>query len=129
MKIALPSDDGRSICGHFGRTLGFLIFDITGGTITGQAHIPNTITGHAQGQHHEHEHGSGQHHSHNGILDALTDVSVIIAGGMGRRLYDDLAGAGKQVFVTSLTDAREAVDAYMAGKLDSNPGGCCHHHH
>lgn len=130
MKIALPSDDGRTICGHFGRTLGFIIFEIAGTTITGQVYIPNTITGHAQGHHHDHEHGGGhQHHSHGGILEALGEVSVVIAGGMGRRLYDDLAGAGKQVFVTSLSDARAAVDAYIAGKLDSNPGGCCHHNH
>lgn len=130
MKIALPSDDGKTICGHFGRTLGFLIFDITGNNITGQTYVPNTITGHAQGHHAEGEHEHGHHqHSHGGILGALTEVSVIVAGGMGRRLYDDLSQAGKQVFVTSLPDAREAVEAFLAGKLDSNPGGCCNHHH
>ena len=33
MKIAIPSDDKVSICVHFGRTKGFLIFDIENNTI------------------------------------------------------------------------------------------------
>ena len=130
MKIALPSDDGTTICAHFGRTLGFIIFDVTGNTVTGQTYVPNTITRHAQGLHSENDHEHAHHeHSHGGILDALTEVTVVVAGGMGRRLFDDFSQAGKQVFVTSLSDAREAVEAYLAGKLDSNPGGCCNHHH
>lgn len=128
MKIALPSDDGRTICGHFGRAAGFLVFDLTGNIIARQTYVENNFTGHAPGHHHEHGHDH-QHHSHGGILDALHDVSVVIAAGMGRRLYDDLTLAGKQVFVTRLSDAREAVEAFVDGTLDSDPGGCCHHHH
>lgn len=126
MKIAVPSHDRQTVFGHFGRTPGFLIFETNDKTIVNETYIDNTFTGHAQGHHDEHEH-EHQHHSHGGILEALADVSVVIAGGMGRRLYDDLTGAGKQVFVTRLTNAREAVGQYLQASLDSHPGECCNH--
>ena len=126
MKIAVPSHDRQTVFGHFGRTPGFLIFETEGKNVVNQVYVENDFTGHALGQHHSHEH-EHQHHSHGGILEALADVSVVIAGGMGRRLYDDLTGAGKQVYVSRVINAREAVDLYLEGSLDSHPGGCCSH--
>lgn len=51
MKIAVASDDGKIISSHFGRTRGFVIFDVEGKEIKSREYLPNTFTGHARGMH------------------------------------------------------------------------------
>lgn len=127
MKIAIPSDDKVSICGHFGRTKGFLIFDIENNKITNKAYVENNFTGHAQGQHSEHKHEHGHQHSHSGILDALNDSQVVISRGMGRRLYVDFQQANKEVFISNESDAEKAVELYLQGNLTDHPEKGCQH--
>ncbi len=130
MKIAIPSADGKTIFPHFGRTQGFAILEIEDKTIKNRELVQNNFTGHAMGQHqgHGHSHGEGHGgHSHSGILEALNDCPVVIACGMGRRLYDDLTSAGKEVFITRETDIDRAVEAYLGGSLDHDPDRSCEH--
>lgn len=131
MKIAIPSDEGKFLSQHFGRTLGFSIYEITGGRITGEEYRPNTFTGHAIGMHHDHGHhdGSDGHHqhTHGRILSALGDCEVVIAGGMGRRLFDDLTEAGKQIYITTQAETRKAVELFLADALTSDKASCDHH--
>lgn len=132
MKIAIPSDEGTYLCQHFGRTLGFAIFEVANGQIIHQEYRPNDFTGHALGQHQEHQHHGPEHddhaqHSHNRILDALNDCEVVIAGGMGRRLVDDLTDAGKKIFITSQGETRKAAEMFIAGELKSDKEACSHH--
>jgi predicted Fe-Mo cluster-binding NifX family protein len=131
MKIAIPSDEGTYLCQHFGRTLGFTIFEVADGQIIKQEYRLNNFTGHALGQHNEYlHHGAGQddhaQHSHNRILNALNDCEVVIAGGMGRRLVDDLTDAGKKIFLTSEPETRKAVEMFLVNKLNSDKEACSH---
>ncbi len=57
-------------------------------------------------------------HSHNRILTALHDCETVIAGGMGRRLVDDLTAAGKKIFITSQTETRKAVELFLKNELE-----------
>jgi predicted Fe-Mo cluster-binding NifX family protein len=116
MKILMPSDDGKLISSHFGRTRGFLIFEIQDNKILKKDYILNTITGHGRGMH---ESGSHNYSSHAGIIEALEDVQIVISHGMGRRLYEDLKNAGKEVYVTDTINPEEAIDLYLNGKLIS----------
>jgi predicted Fe-Mo cluster-binding NifX family protein len=132
MKIAIPSDEGIYLCQHFGRTLGFTIFEVANGQIINQEYRPNNYTGHALGQHQEHQHHGAEHddhaqHSHNRILNALNDCEIVIAGGMGRRLIDDLTDAGKKIFITSQTKTRKAAEMFLADELISDKEACSHH--
>ncbi len=131
MKIAIPSNNKQTICGHFGRTAGFMIYEIADNKIVNQEYRPNTFTGHAQGKHQEHNHqqghGHGHGHSHSGILSALHDCEIVIAGGMGRRLLDDLTQNNKKVFVTKEANIKIAVEAFINQKLDHNENSCCDH--
>ena len=135
MKIAVASDDRVRIASHFGRTRGFLIFDVKDGSVNDKAYIENNFTGHAQGQAHHHghghdhesDHGHGHHHSHRGILSALNDCEVVISRGMGRRLLDDFTAAGKNVFITWTDDADEAVEQFLKGSLEHDPEKSCQH--
>ena len=156
MKIAVPSDDQFTISGHFGRTGGFLIFDIENNAIQSVNYLSNHATGHAQGLHlehhhhdhdHEHEHrhthggghghghGDGHHHhgeghqahSHAGIFRALEGCSTVIAGGMGRRLLNDFATKNIEAYITREKDARKAVEAYLEGVLAHDESKACNH--
>ena len=132
MKIAIPSDEGTYLCQHFGRTLGFTIFEVADGRIVNQEYRPNTFTGHALGQHQEHQHHGAEHedhaqHSHGRIRNALNDCEVVIAGGMGRRLLDDLTDAGKRIYITTQLETRKAAEMFLADELTSDKEACSHH--
>jgi predicted Fe-Mo cluster-binding NifX family protein len=135
MKIAIPSDEGTYLSQHFGRTLGFKIFEINDGSIIGEEYRQNTFTGHAMGHHQDHGHDHHHHgendghaqHSHHRILGALHDCEVVIAGGMGRRLFDDLTENGKQIFITTQPETRKAVELFLADQLTSDKKTCSHH--
>lgn len=116
MKILMPSDDEKTISHHFGRTRAFLIFDVEDRKIQKRDYIPNIITGHGRGMHNS---GSHNYSSHAGIIEAIKDVQVVISCGMGKRLYDDLKHAGKEVYVTDTTDPEEAIKLYLDGKLEN----------
>lgn len=113
MKIAVASNDGKTISSHFGRSKGFVICEIENGKILDRKYVPNTFTGHAQGLHHEEIHS----HSHASIIENLKDCKVVISHGMGRRLYDDLMSVGINVYVTEETDVDKAVELYIKGEL------------
>lgn len=115
MKIAIASDDGKTLSLHFGRAKGFLIVEVEGTDVKSVNYIPNTITPHGRGEHHNE--GEGHYARHGIIIENLKDVDVVISGGMGRRLFDDLAEAGKKVFVTDETDVMKAVELLLEGKL------------
>ncbi len=139
MKIAIPSNDKITLSPHFGRTQGFIIFQISEGKILSTEYRPNSFTHHVTGQqnqygphpghghdgHHDHQ-GLHGHHSHSRILDALVDCDAVIAGGMGTRLQEDLTRAGKKIIITSQTDARQAVELYLKDALVSDKDACCH---
>ncbi len=132
MKIAIPSNDNISVSAHFGRSHGFIVFVTNDQEIVNEEYRENNVTGHAKGGHAEHEgehsHSHGEHnHSHNGILNLLNDCEIVIAGGMGQRLYSDFMSADKKVFVTRESDARQAVNMFLKNQLDNNPDSCCRH--
>lgn len=123
MKIAIVSDDEKTIASHFGRTRGFVIFDIEGKEVKNQEYRLNTFTGHARGL----EHSDHSIDRHTPILEALKDCKAVISHGMGMRIYDDLKNAGIEVYVTDMTDIKSALDNYLKGELVDKPElGCTH---
>jgi Uncharacterized conserved protein len=127
MKIAIASDDEKTISSHFGKTKGFCIFEVEGKEIKSQQYLPNTFTDHARGLE-----GAGHKahdHDHTPILVALKDCKAVIAHGMGRRIRDDLTNIGIEVFVTEETDVKKALNLYLGGELIDKPETGCHHKH
>ncbi len=123
MKIAIASDDGKTIASHFGRTRGFVIVAAEDGKITSSEYRPNTFTSHVKGVEGE----SQADNRHGPILSALSDCQVVVARGMGRRIYDDLAAANIEVFVTNEVEAEKAAEQYLLGTLVDNPDQACDH--
>ena len=123
MKIAIASDDRMTIAPHFGRTRGFVIFDVENDQVTRQTFRVNNFTGHARGL----EHAGHQVDRHGPILAALADCTVVISHGMGRRVYQDLSQAGIQTIITDQNDVQEALAAYLSGTLEDHPERGCRH--
>ncbi|MCB1174253.1 MAG: hypothetical protein KDK39_11830 [Leptospiraceae bacterium] len=124
MKTAIASDDQSTLARHFGRTKGFVIIETHQGAEVSRVYRPNTFTHHA---HSGHQHEGGHDHSHAGILEALSDCAVVVAGGMGRRLYDELRSADKQVYLSKSGSVDEALADLLSGTLDDNANEACLH--
>ena len=123
MKVAVASDDGKTISAHFGRTRGFVIYDVDNGEVKMHEFRPNTFTGHARGL----EHAGHDIDRHGPVLAALADCAVVISHGMGRRLYNDLRTVGIESFITDEIDVQTAVEAYSRGELVDRPERGCQH--
>ncbi|MCB0804312.1 MAG: hypothetical protein KDC05_00860 [Bacteroidales bacterium] len=125
MKIAVASDDSTNIARHFGRTRGFLIYETDNGKIVNRSYVSNTFTHHHASGANDHQHD--HHHSHEGILSALESCGVVISRGMGHRLLADFETHHKQVFITDISNADEAVQNFLSGNLSHNPEMSCTH--
>lgn len=130
MKIAVPSDDGKSIASHTGRAQGFIIYHSESDKVTRMEYKRNQFTGHALGLHPQNE--TEEHHSHNHshapLLDALNGCKIVIANGMGPRLITDFANRGIQAVFTRESDADKAVDLFISGKLEAGVSSACDSH-
>ena len=123
MKIAFASDDQITIASHFGRTRGFMIYSLEGQKVLDREYRPNTFTGHAVGMAETHQ-GTDKHRS---ILDALSDCRVVIARGMGQRIYTDLRNAGITAMITEQQTIETALTYYLEGQLMDHPDRGCSH--
>ena len=122
MKIAVTSQNFRTVTPHAGRTRRFLVYDApTAGepVEAGRLAVPKELTMHAF-------HGEGPH-----PLDA---VDVVIAGSFGEGFAARMQARGIVVVATELTDPSEAVKEYLArartdGQTAAGPAGDCSHGH
>lgn len=133
MKIAIPSDDGKTVASHTGRAQGFIIYQTESDKAVRLEYRRNQYTGHAMGLHpkdaddnsHDHNHHD---HSHVPLLDALNECKIVIANGMGARLIADFENKGISVLFTPESDADIAVDLFVSGKLEIGVSSCCDRH-
>lgn len=110
MKIAVASDKGM-VTEHFGHCEGFMIFDTEDKKITKSETVANP--GHKPGF----------------LPNFLADkgVNVIISGGMGGGAVTIFNERNIEVIIGARGDAKEAVEAYLQGSLEST-GSVCHQH-
>ena len=121
MKVAVVSDDEKTLAAHFGRARGFLVYEVEERQVKHCEYRLNTFTGHARGLE-----GAGCQADHHGpILSALKDCAAVISHGMGRRIYDDLRQAGIEAIITDETDAERAIARYLKGELANLPERAC----
>jgi predicted Fe-Mo cluster-binding NifX family protein len=129
MKIAVITDDGKTISQHFGRAPYYLIFTVEEGEIVEQE-LRDKV-GHRQfaQEPHDHDsendprgHGFGAHSDakHARMIESIQDCEAIIVRGMGRGAYLAMEQANIRPFVTELADAEKAVKAYIGGKLEDH---------
>ncbi|HAS51567.1 MAG TPA: hypothetical protein DCS21_07415 [Gammaproteobacteria bacterium] len=123
MKIAVTSQNRRTITEHAGKCRKFWIYDIDHGQIAGRnlLELPMEQSFHESSPHEPHP---------------LDDVQVLISASMGPGLHQRLIAKGITALMTQETDPDVAVAAYLQGTLISGAGSCDHgadhqhqHHH
>jgi predicted Fe-Mo cluster-binding NifX family protein len=123
LKIAIISEDGKTISQHFGRAPLYVVVTVDEGKVVGRETRPKA--GHhsfAQGETHEetggrHGFDAASQDKHAQMAAPLGDCQVLIAGGMGMGAYESLRSYDVQPIVTDLRDIDQAVGAYVAGTL------------
>ena len=126
MKIAVATDDQKTVCPHFGRATHYLVFTLDRTTIVNTESRPKA--GHHTASHdhaHDHDHsqdhqeGHGHHEGaderHRQMVSAIQDCPVVIVGGMGGGAQAAMRQAGITPCSTKISDAVQAVHAYLAG--------------
>lgn len=127
MKIAVTSQNRKTITEHAGKCRKFWIYEIDGKTV-----VKKTMLELAKEQSFHESHGAGPH--------PLDGIEVLISGGAGQGLIRRLNNMGIRGLVTVETDPDSAVAHFLDGTLrlgQSGPHeghgehrhgaqGCCH---
>jgi len=127
MKVAVVTDDGKTISQHFGRAMFYKVYELKDGAIVGSEQRPKAGHHGQGGEHHHHEHGAGSHGvnhadeaTHNSMLANISDCEALIARGMGWGAHDAIERAGLKAYITDVADIEKAVKAYAEGSLDNH---------
>ena len=122
MKIAFVTDDGKSICKHFGRASKYLVLEVRDGKEEsrelrdklGHNHF------HKPGEDHieTHDHNSLENHGkHLQMVAAIEDCAVVIAGGMGQGAVRSIQSMGMDVYTTRLDSIEDALKEFHGGEV------------
>lgn len=123
MKIALITDDGKTISQHFGRAPYYLVVTIENGIVTNRemreklGHNQFSAVGHEDHSHEHHGADEAAHGKHSQMAQAISDCEALICGGMGMGAYQSMRRLNIHPLVTDLTDIELAIKEYLAGKL------------
>jgi len=127
MKIAVVTDDEKTISAHFGRAQYYVVLTVKDGVVTGRETRSKVNHNHFAGEHghhgeHHDSHGMDRQsqHRHARMMDAIGDCQVLMARGMGQGAHYSLTSCGITPVLTDIQDIQEAVDAYLAGTLIEN---------
>ncbi len=117
MRIAVTSQNFRTITGHAGRARRFMVFEAEAGQ-------PPRETGRLDLPIEQAIHGYDHRHPH-----PLDDMDVLLTGGCGQGFIQHMAARGVRVFVTAETDPLQAVVDLLAGRVKvPAPGDGGHGH-
>jgi predicted Fe-Mo cluster-binding NifX family protein len=124
MKIAVITDDGKTISQHFGRAPYYLVLTIEEGKIVNRemrdkmGHNQFSAEPHAEEPHGEgHGMDSASHNKHVSMAEAIADCKALLCGGMGMGAYESMRRLNIQPVVTELRDIEAAAQAFIDGKL------------
>ena len=123
MKIAVITDDERTISQHFGRAPYYVVVTVEDGKIVsrerrdklGHAHFANEPHAEEAGQ--PHGFGPQAHNRHLQMAEAIADCEALLCGGMGQGAYDSMQARNIKPVVTDLRLIDEAALAYAQGKI------------
>ncbi len=125
MKVAVVTDDEKTISSHFGRAMYYLVYDIQDKKVQSIETRPKAgrhlegLSHHDDSLAHDHNHGIGETALHNSMLSNVMDCEALIAGGMGSGAYESIKDAGIKPFLTDIIYADGAVQAYINGTLNN----------
>lgn len=123
MRIAIATDDGRTVSRHFGRAGHYLVLTVEDGAVVGRE-MRAKFSPHGFGAEAHSEHGAGPHGvgpasdaRHDQMAATIADCAAMICGGMGKGAYDRMAANDIRPIVTDLQDVDEAAIECAAGRI------------
>ncbi len=139
MKIAVVTDDGKTIAQHFGRASKYAVVELTDKEILSRElrDKPGHHSFQHEGEHH-HEHGAegrgaGAHaeDKHSQMVAVISDCEALLARGMGRGVFLSMENAGIRPLTVDFSEIDEALKALMDGSIDEHIHQqlCGDHHH
>ena len=118
MKIAVVTDDQKTINAHFRRSQYFLVFTVENGKIIDQEVRPKDNLREKHLIHAETDDTLPKLAArHTSPIAAIIDCDVLLAGGMGRKAYEDFGLRSIQPILTDIQDIQAAVSAYLSGDI------------
>ncbi len=124
IKIAIPSDDGQSMSGHFGRSLGFLVYhiDTEDKKVLNKEFRKRSIIENDEGPHHGHHHEENETsveeaRRHLDILNTIKDVDIIITAGIGPRMMSAFKSLNKEVIIGYDVNPDNLVEEFIQEAL------------
>ena len=123
MKIAIITDDEKTISQHFGRAIYYAVLTIENGQIVQREMRKKLSHKHVANESHEHTSESDQRHGfdpasqslHGQMSQAITDCEALICGGMGAGAYESIREHGIRPIITDIEDIETAALAYASG--------------
>lgn len=124
MRVAVVTDDGKTVSSHFGRATHFFVATVEDGKIIGRELREKVGHGRFANEPHDAEpsgrpHGMGQHAQarHGQMLEPIADCEALLCGGMGYGAYENVKQRGIRPVVTDIPDVDQAVLAYAEGRI------------
>ncbi len=124
MKIAVITDDGKTISQHFGRAQYYLVATVENGQIVSREMRNKIGHNHFSNEPHEEEkpgqpHGTdaASHNKHLQMSETITDCEALLCRGMGRGAYESMKTRSIRPIVTDIADVDEAITAYANGQI------------
>lgn len=123
MKIAIATDDGRTVRGHFGRAGYYAVLTVEDGAVVAREMRPK-FSSHGSGIDANEEPEAGRHgvgpasdDRHDRMAAVIADCSVVICGGMGQGAYDRMKANGIRPILSDLGDVDRAAIECAAGRI------------
>jgi predicted Fe-Mo cluster-binding NifX family protein len=127
VKIAIATDDGKTVSAHFGRATHFLVVTIEQGQVMGREmrekwhHGQNETHHHAEipGQPHGFDPASQDRHARMGGV--IEDCEAMLCRGMGTGAYSSMQSMNIRPLLIEVADVDQAISAYADGSLADHP--------
>lgn len=122
MKIAIPTTDGIRISSNVHNIKGFKVFEIISGKIVDERYITKTNAINNSIPSGENGNSSPQDHDGNfSILAGIADCQIVIANGVGKKMFEALLKAHKEVYITEASNVRGAINHFIRQTLRNHP--------
>lgn len=105
MKIAIPTNDRKTIAKRTGRCEEFAVYEITNNKVISADYRKNT---------HDHDHEEEEHeHSHSDIMELLSDADMMIVQMVGKHMKSDLEKSNLEYQKTKESDIETILNTFL----------------
>ena len=106
MKIALPTNDRKTLAKRSGRAKEFAVYEIIDSEVTNIQYFEN--------KHEHHDHDENEHdHSHEEIVDIIKDVDLLIMSKVGKHLKTDIEATNINYKIVSIINIDDILSGFL----------------